>query len=142
MRGSTLPFAPTKTYGPISVDLREKQKKKKISPFLSSRSNSLRNPLCRFVFILFLFFAMCPSGSFYPETIYLFYVQFILNELSSIHFLTSKIFVKISSLESWRLISQKLVKKFQLFQNSTKFFWVTRFRETNLTAQFISSFEI
>ena len=46
---------------------------------------------------------MCPSlirVRFYPETIYLFSVQFILNELSSSNFLTSEIFVKISSLES------------------------------------------
>ena len=35
-----------------------------------------------------------------PETIYFFSVQFILNELSSNNFLTSEIFIKISSLES------------------------------------------
>ena len=35
-----------------------------------------------------------------PETIYFFLVQFILNELSFSHFLTSEIFVKISSVES------------------------------------------
>ena len=47
--------------------------------------------------------AMCPSlirVCFCLETIYLFSVQFILNELSSNHFPTSEIFVKISSLES------------------------------------------
>ena len=47
-------------------------------------------------------YAMCPSliqVRFYLETIYLFSVQFILNELSSSHFLTSQIFVKISLLE-------------------------------------------
>ena len=33
------------------------------------------------------------------ETIYFFSIQFILNELSSRHFLTFEIFVKISSLE-------------------------------------------
>ena len=32
--------------------------------------------------------------------------------------------------------------KIQLFQNSTKFDWVTRFRKTNLTAQSILSSEI
>ena len=37
---------------------------------------------------------------FYPETNYFFSIQFILNELSSSHFLTSEIFVKISFLES------------------------------------------
>ena len=47
--------------------------------------------------------AMCPSHiwiCFYPEIIYFFLVQFILNELSSSHFPISEIFVKISSLES------------------------------------------
>ena len=46
---------------------------------------------------------MCPSlirVRFCPKKIYLFSVQFILNELSSSQFLTFKIFVKISSLES------------------------------------------
>ena len=45
---------------------------------------------------------MCPSLiriNFCPEIIYFFSVQFILNELSSSHFPTSEIFVKISSLE-------------------------------------------
>ena len=40
------------------------------------------------------------SNLFLPKTIYLFSIQFILNELSSSHFLTSEIFLKISSLES------------------------------------------
>ena len=46
---------------------------------------------------------MCPSlirVRFYPEIIYFFLVQFILKELSLSHFLISKIFVQISSLES------------------------------------------
>ena len=55
MRGPTLPFAPTKTYSPISIDLREKRKKKKIS--LSSHSNSLPSvPLLPFLTFIFLFF--------------------------------------------------------------------------------------
>ena len=46
---------------------------------------------------------MCASlirVRFCNETIYLFSVQFIFNELSSSHFLTFEIFVKILSLES------------------------------------------
>ena len=39
-------------------------------------------------------------GPFLPRKIYFFSVQFILNELSSSHFLTSDIFVKISFLKS------------------------------------------
>ena len=48
-------------------------------------------------------YAICPSliqVCFFPKTIYLFSIQFILNELSSSHFLTSKILIKISSLKS------------------------------------------
>ena len=68
------------------------------------------------------------------ETIYLFSVQFILNELNSSHFLTSEIFIKISSLKSLMAYHPKNRKIFRLSHNSTKFFWVTRFREMNLTA--------
>ena len=119
MRGLTLPFVLTKTHGPISVDLTEKKKfffPFSLSPLTLSvlRSQSIPFVLTfLFLFILFFFiflswihgshFAMCPSlirVRFYPETIYFFSVQFILNELSSCHFLTSEIFVKILSLES------------------------------------------
>ena len=56
-----------------------------------------------FCFCLLFFFTMCASLiriRFYPKTIYLFSVQFSLNEFSPNNFLTSEIFVKISSLES------------------------------------------
>ena len=46
---------------------------------------------------------MCPyhiQVCFYPEKIYFFSIQVILNEFSTSHFLASEIFVKISSLES------------------------------------------
>ena len=57
---------------------------------------------------------MCPSlirVRFFPETIYLFSVQFILNELSSSYFLTSEVFVKISSLESQETYHPETRKK-------------------------------
>ena len=79
---------------------------------------------------------------FCTKTIYIFLVHFILNELNSSHFLTSKIFVKISSLKSMTTYHPENRKIFHLSQNSTKLFWVTRFRETNLTTQFVSSSEI
>ena len=79
---------------------------------------------------------------FCPETIYLFSIHFILNELSPSHFLTFEIFVKISSLESLATYHSENRKNFCLSQNSTKLFWVTRFRETNLTSQSVSSSEI
>ena len=113
-------FCPMKTYGPISVDLREKRRKKtnKISLSLSlslSLSNALPLPfifLLFFFILVFIFFIniiiiVWIYGSycliqvrFCSETIYLILVHFILNELSSSHFLTSDIFLKISSLNS------------------------------------------
>ena len=101
-----------KIYNPISIYIREKRKKKKIS-FSLFLALTLRMFLPHFfcLFILFFFLiwihgshcAMCLSlirVRFYSEIIYFFSVQFILNELSSCHFLTSEIFVKISSLKS------------------------------------------
>ena len=130
MCGPTLPFALTKTYGPISVDLRDK-KKLFFSFSLTHRSLSSVCPPSLFFFLIHLYFfsfsflffnlfwihgshcAIIPSlirVCFCPLTIYFFSVQFILNELSLSHFLTSVIFVKISSFEShWQLITQKIV---------------------------------
>ena len=67
---------------------------------------------------------MCPyliRVRFYPETIYLFSVQFILNEISSSHFLTFKIFVKILSME--------LLETYHL-ENSKNISIVSEFDET------------
>ena len=122
MRGPTLSSTPMKTYGPISVDLKDKQRKKKfLSLSLSLSTNSLdrNNGLLLFhffflifVFIFFLFIYLLLllfwiHGSycfirvrFCPETIYFFSVHFILNELSPSHFLTSEIFIKILSPKS------------------------------------------
>ena len=117
MRGPTLPFAPMKTYYSILVDFREMKKRKRnislsfsfslsvlssFSPFLLLLFSFLS---FFFLFILFIFFkfVMCPSFvqvRFCTETIYLLSIHFILNELSSSHFPTSEIFVKISSLKS------------------------------------------
>ena len=117
MRGPTLPFAPMKTYDSISVDFREMQKKKKkylslilvlplrpfpLLPFFTFILFHFYHFFLIYFFIYFKFF-MCPSFvrvRFCTKTIYLFLVHFILNELSSSHFLTSEIFVKISSLKS------------------------------------------
>ena len=102
---------------PIFVDLRDKQRKKtnKISS-LSLHASLLRHfPLflfdfCSFSFLSFFFlfiyllkFSMCPSlfrVCFCFKTIYLFSIHFILTELSSSHFPTSEIFVKIPFLKS------------------------------------------
>ena len=124
MRGPTLSFAPTKTYGPISVNLREKLKLISLKLFFSLLSRILPFAakmwpsffdfpffLIPFIFFLFLFFlnldtwltlrhvSITHSGLFLPKTIYFSSVQFILTELSSSHFMTFEIFVKISSLE-------------------------------------------
>ena len=50
MRGPTLPFAPTKTYGLIAVNLREKLEFLSLEIFFFSRT-----PLCLFL-LTFLFF--------------------------------------------------------------------------------------
>ena len=166
MCGPTLPFTPTKTYEPISVDLR---KKRNFFPlYLSLSSPALPAYLLLhflffllyffFLFILFFpffflfFFKFCIHGShsgpslirvrFYPKTIYLFSVQFILNELSSSHFPTFEILVKISSLKSLVTYHPETRKKFRLSQNSTKFDVVTRFCEMISTVKSVSSSEI
>ena len=54
---------------------------------------------------------------FYPKTIYFFSVHFILNELSPSHFLTSEIFVKISSLKSLTIYHPENCKIFRLSRN-------------------------
>ena len=77
-----------------------------------------------------------------PKIIYFVLVYFILNELSSSHFLTFEIFIKISSLESLVTYHPKNRKNFHLSQNLTKLFQVIRFHETNLTAQSVLSSEI
>ena len=82
-------------------------------------------------------------GSFFtPKNFIFFSVHFILNELNPNNFLTSEIFVKILSLKSLVTYHPENRKIFRLSHNSTKIFWVTRFRETNLTAQSVSSSEV
>ena len=130
-----------KTYGLISVNLREKrreEKNKQIS--LTSRSNShvRLHPLDIFRFfilfiiiiiiiiILLLFDYMAHIASFEsissPKKFYLFSVHFILNERNSSPFLTSEIFVKISSLKSLTVYHSENRKIFRLSRNLTKLF--------------------
>ena len=59
---------------------------------------------------------------FYLKTIYLFSIQFILNELNSSHFLTSDIFVKISSLESLANYHSETRKKILIVSEFDKIF--------------------
>ena len=103
-------------------------------------------------FIIFLFFKLLFFWKldsycfirvrFYHENFYFFSVHFSLNELRPNHFPTFEIFVKISSQNSLTAYHPENRKIFCLSQNSTKLFWVIRFRETNLTAHSVSSFEI
>ena len=104
MRGPTLPFSPMKTYGPIFINLREKLELLSLEIlFLSPLTPTLRLDFPFYFSYFFLIWihgshcARCPSliwVRFYLETIYFFSVQFILNELSSSHFLTSEDFHK------------------------------------------------
>ena len=107
-------FRSSRSDHPISVDRKKKARTSLSSlshlhahcPSVSSSSSSFSFHLTLFFYSFypfFLYMAQCPSliqVRFYPEIIYFFSVQFSLNELSSSHFLTSEIFVKISSLES------------------------------------------
>ena len=133
----------------------EKETRRKKIKYLSIRSPpTLCRPhpaicfLCLFFILVFFLIIIliiiiiiwindfyCPIRvHFYPENFYFFSVHFIVNELKSSHFLASEIFVKISSLKSLATYPPEIRKIFRLSQNLTKLFWVTRFRETNLTA--------
>ena len=80
---------------------------------------------------------MCPSliwVRFYSEIIYFFSVQFILNELSSSHFLTSKIFIKISSfesLETYHLENRKNILNVSEFDETFMGHWISRDESKN-----------
>ena len=140
MCGPTLPFAPTKTYGLISINLREKRKTFFSFFSLSLSAHSLCSPslpfLLTFLFLFILFFliwihgsrcAMCPSliwVRFLSKTIYFFLVQVILNELSSSHFLTSEIFFKISSLKSLTTYHPENCKIFSVVSKVNEIFSV------------------
>ena len=82
------------------------------------------------------------SGPFLSRKFLFLFSSIILNQLNPSNFLTSEIFVKISSLKSLTTYHPENSKIFRLSQNLTKLFWVTKFRETNLTGQFVSSSEI
>ena len=145
IRRSTLPSVSTKTCGPIFVDLRKKRReeKLKINPLTDALFLPKKWPPVFFYFFLSLFiylfiiiiiiliiillFDIHSSYCFIRvpfclEKIYLFSVHFILNELNPSHFLTSEIFVKISSLKSLTTYHPENRKIFRLSQNSTKLF--------------------
>ena len=134
-----------KTYGPIFVDLKHKQKEKKIKYFLSRLSRLCPSSpfFFSFDFILLFYFIILFlllllyyyyyylifivhialfESVFCPEKIYFFSVHFILNKLNPSHFLTSEIFVKISFLKSLTTYHPENRKIFQLSHNSTKLF--------------------
>ena len=75
---------------------------------------------------------MCPSlirVRFCPETIYFFSVLFILTELSSSHFLTSEIFIKISfreSLATYDLENRKNILTVSEFNETFLGHWISR----------------
>ena len=142
----------------------KRRKNKKIEISLSTLSlftlSSLPRPFdfsMFFRFYLFLFFfnyyyyyyyfgyivhiALFGSVSVSKQFIF-FLVHFILNELNPSHFLTSEIFIKILSLKLLTTYHLENRKIFRLSQNSNKLFWVTKFRQKNLTVQSISSFKI
>ena len=74
-----------------------------------------------------------------PRTIYLFSIQFILNELSSSHFPTSETFVKISSLESlatYHPENRKNIPTVLEFDETFLSHWISR-DESNGAVRFV-----
>ena len=69
-------------------------------------------------------------------------VQFILNEINLSYFLTPNILIKSCPWESLDVRYPENREKIRLSQNSTKIFWITRFRETNPLVKFFLSSEI
>ena len=162
MHGLTLPFVPTKAYDPISVNLRDKQKTPfpffflslclpsssslSVSSFFFSFDFSFFLFIIFFHFYIFLFFlyfwihdshyAMCLSFirvRFYPKTIYLFSVQFILNELRSSHSDFRDFRKNLVPGVTDDLSPRKIINIFRLSHNSMKLFRFTGFREMNPT---------
>ena len=83
--------------------------------FYFSTRTRLLHPLFNFIIIIIIIIIIIWIHDsyclirvcFFSEPIYLFSIHFILNELSSNHFPTSKIFVKISSLKSLSTLSPR-----------------------------------
>ena len=143
-------FDPTKSDGRNSVnrrEKREKKKKKKKKKYLSDApSLSLSATPIPFVFFFFNWDPHVPFFfhfliRFSPETIYFVPVSisFILIEYFFKYFPFYGIFQKSRFQVSLYTRRLEIRKIFRLFRNSMKFFWVTRFRETNLTTQSVSS---
>ena len=114
----------------------EKETKKEIKKIKSSQPLSLHlHALCSDLpFILYYYYYyyyyyfgyLIHIASFGSVSVSKFFISFqftfILNELSPSHFLTSGIFVKISSLKSLTVYHPENRKLFRLSQNSTKLF--------------------
>ena len=130
MSGPTLPFALTKNYSPIFVDLREKQRKEEKKFSLSLLSLSLP-PVCssRSLFYFFYF-------SFFPFFFPLFPPLDTWLNVSHSHKFTTCHAMCHSTPDASKNV------KFQLSRNPIKFDRLTRFHETNLTVKCISSSEI
>ena len=146
MRRSTLPFALTKTYDPISIDLRDKRREKK-SLFLLFSSIRPSIPLFLFIFYFLLLY-------YYYYYYFLFLIIIFL-----LYFFIVLYFPLFSPLDTWLNVSHSYKcttchamchpapdvsknVKFRLSRNPIKFDGVTRFRETNSTGKSISSSKI
>ena len=115
---------------------RKKNQKLSLSLSLSTRASHFSFCYFSFFFYLFIYLFIIIiiiliwihssyyfiRVHFYPKNFYFFSVHFILNELSPSHFLTSEIFVKISSLKSLMTYHPDNRKIFRRSQNLTKLF--------------------
>ena len=89
--------------------------------------------------LLFRFLVLFSSETTYFVTVS---ILFILREYSLHIYYFSRFFLKSRCQVSHYTRRLEIRKIFRLSQNLTKFDRVARFRETNLTAQFVSSSEI
>ena len=147
MRRSTLLFALTKTYDPISIDLRDKRREKKSLFLLFS---SIRPSISLFFFIFYFLLLY-----YY----YYYYYFLFLIIIFLLYFFIVLYFSLFSPLDTWLNVSHSYKcttchamchpapdvsknVKFRLSRNPIKFDGVTRFRETNSTGKSISSSKI
>ena len=145
MHRPTFPFAPTKTYGPISLDLREKRREKKnlfVSLSLYSRSHPSVPPLLfpfdfYSFFLIYLLLLLLFSFPYYYYVLVLSFPLFppLVTWLNVNH--SHKCTTCHVMCHPTPGVSKNV--KFRLSRNLKKFNKLILFRETNPTAQSVSS---
>ena len=131
MRVLTLPISPTKTYGLISIDIREKVEFLSLPSLL--RHSPALTPNGPYVFFFFFYFSFF---FFYFIFILLFFI-FLIFFPYFIFPISYKCTICHAMCHPTPDASKNM--KFRLSQNLTKFDGVTRFHETNSKVKSVSS---